>query len=76
MTNEILNPTTLRKMADRLGANAVTVGLVRERDGNYLLAFNPETSCYDVTDPNGEHFASFRTYKITQAKKWLREELA
>lgn len=70
-----LNYDKAAEQALKLSQKAVPVGLVREADGNYLLSFNRATSNYDVTGPNGEHVASFRTYKITEAKRWLREYL-
>ena len=58
--------------AQRLADNAVTTSILRTEQGTYTLNFNRETCNYDVT-LNGEHVVSFRTYKITQAKNWLRE---
>lgn len=71
----MLNQAAIVNQTQRLAGSAVTTGVVREADGIYRLDYNPETNNYDATSPTGERVASFRTYKITQAKKWLREYL-
>lgn len=70
MNDKIMQNT--RERAQKLADNAVTTGILRTEQGTYTLDFNRETCNYDVT-LNGEHVVSFRTYKITQAKNWLRE---
>lgn len=70
-----MNFGTIEKQAQRLNASASRGGTKKINGIEYTLAFLPERGIYEVTDPEGEHVITLNTRKITEAKRWLAEEI-
>lgn len=58
-----------------MNQNAVRGGTKKIDGIEYTLTFLPDHGVYEVTDAEGEHVITLNTRKITEAKKWLTEEI-